>query len=759
MARTFIGELVLRLKDEMSGKAKTAASNLDSSMNRIQQAAKKLNQTSWGGQFEERLRKLGAGAQDVEKLRKAWDDLNRSISSRNLGKALAGVERSNFKVAAISEFAAIKSAWDAHAAHIERRTRTMAQNMRAALQPVLVALGGYTGAYLAGRMGTEGLKAASEEQRQKAEMKFAGLPEDDRARIDKRAEELAIKYRMPVSLFQEMLKDAALNLPSTDSALAISDHMAKGILILSNLFGDQSSSIDRLRAFNKAMDNIEKVSPEEYKFGLENYMKAQQVAGKDLDPASFAQAIKYARTSGKVFSSDFLFKWLPFIISETGGSDAGTQLRAGFDQFIVGRASKQALNRQKELGIRNDDGLIGKHAFTENPIKWMNDYLLPQLKSKGVNTEDETELAQVIGELTNNRLSGDLVSRALLSYEQYKRLAEQRLPNAMGLDAADQVQALNPFAGYQGLIDSLKNLAGAVGNDVMPTITAGLNSLASGINALQQAWRDGDPMAKLGITGAAVGAGIGAWKITAAIWGLMTAGTSLNTAAIALQAAAASLGGSGAVDGLTDGANKKKSPGGFWKGLGVATVIGSIAALLNDSKSIPQDEFQKALADMRKRQGLLGTASEAGDRRRQMEGLTTPYDPNTPGVSDYFKTQPRSVNPYDAATAAMRRRQAFEADTGPRGNTPGLGDIFKPQVDMGDVNAATSEATSAGQQIQSALSVSATPMVNTAQLREAVALANQLKAALAGIGGAVQQAHASVSRQMNRNFTDQGVTP
>ena len=52
MARTFIGELILRLKDEMSGKAKAAASNLEGSVEKIQRAAQRMNQTSWGGQFE-----------------------------------------------------------------------------------------------------------------------------------------------------------------------------------------------------------------------------------------------------------------------------------------------------------------------------------------------------------------------------------------------------------------------------------------------------------------------------------------------------------------------------------------------------------------------------------------------------------------------------------------------------------------------------------------------------------------------------------
>jgi hypothetical protein len=86
-------------------------------------------------------------------------------------------------------------------------------------------------------------------------------------------------------------------------------------------------------------------------------------------------------------------------------------------------------------------------------------------------------------------------------------------------------------------------------------------------------------------------------------------------------------------------------------------------------------------------------------------------------------------------------------------------DAAKPEVDMSLADAALQKAGSIGSDIVNALSVSARPHVDTATLERALSLANQLKAALAGVGPAVQAAHNSVSRSMNRNFADHGVTP
>lgn len=78
---------------------------------------------------------------------------------------------------------------------------------------------------------------------------------------------------------------------------------------------------------------------------------------------------------------------------------------------------------------------------------------------------------------------------------------------------------------------------------------------------------------------------------------------------------------------------------------------------------------------------------------------------------------------------------------------------------MGDAAAAATEASRIGGNIQNALSVTATPQVNNAQLAETLRLVNSIRAGLQGIGALVQHSSASVSRQMNRNFSDFGVKP
>jgi len=78
-------------------------------------------------------------------------------------------------------------------------------------------------------------------------------------------------------------------------------------------------------------------------------------------------------------------------------------------------------------------------------------------------------------------------------------------------------------------------------------------------------------------------------------------------------------------------------------------------------------------------------------------------------------------------------------------------------VDMSGAKSAAVEADQAGRQIERALSVSATPQVDTSQIDAAIAKANTLTAALSRANASTRTANASFSREMNRNFTDHGV--
>lgn len=752
MARTFIGELILRLKDEMSGKAQAAASKLDTSVERIQATARKFNQTSWGGKFEGQLAKLGATAADIDKVREAWDRLERSIQTRNLSSALAGVEKSNFKAAAIAEFTAIKSAWDARANAIERRTKTMAKRMETALRPILVALGGYTGVYMAGVAGRDAVTSSAKWEREKFRGKMANIPAEEQNKLLDESEKLGAQYpSVGITEIAELARSARAMMGDTERGLAILPDLVRGLVTLQSAKGPDAA-VDELRNLLRGIDNAGKNAGGE--LGIEStrdiiagLIRAAQVEGSDLDVGKLFQFARRGKIAVPGLSTEFLANVAPAFMQDMTPEGFGTALSSAYQAFVIGSnavASKKNIARQREIGIRDDKGLVQADMFGTNPYQWVKEVLVPALKKKGVDMENETEVAQEVAQLSRNTNATGLLTRMITQQQQVDRLLEQ-YANSMGPEAADQARFKDPFVAYKGFIESLRNLSAAVGEDVMPTITAGLNSLANGINALQQAWRDGDPMAKLGITGAAFGAGFGAWKMASAIWGLMTAGTNLNTAAFALEAAAVKLSG-GNVDLLDEGGKRRPGPGSKAGWLGMLGTAGAIAAAGLTSGDDPHNvysnasdaERQKMRDSARKaasgKSDLELDAIEAGSYRKLIESVTKPYNPNTPGVGEYFGGDGVDQTTTGSTTA-------------------------KPEVDMSSADAALQKAGLIGSDIINALSVSAKPVVDTAALERALQLANALKAALAGIGQGVQQATSSVSRQMNRNFTDQGVTP
>lgn len=718
MAKTFIGQLIFRLKTEGQGEAGKVLRTMED----INRKARELGQSSnagWGAGFAKQLIQLKANAREMAAIQRSWSVLHADMDRKNLTAALRKSDISMWKTATVSHLAAVR----AQANDTERQIASLRRTLGYGLRPGMVMLGGYTAGYMGGVMGREALTAASNERRVHAEAKYAGLSEDERGRIGKRAGELSSKYRLSEAGIFEVMKEASLSMPSTDAALAVSEEMAQAYLVLSNSLGPEGAMAG-LRQFNKAMDNVEKVTPEEYKYGLENYMKAQHVIGRDIDPTAFAEAIKFSRTAGKVFGDEFTFQWLPMLIAESGGADAGTQLRAAFDQFIVGRASKKSLKEQERLGLREADGrLLNQEKFTENPLTWVWDTLLPTLKKQGVDTENETELARIIGGLTNNRLSSDLILRAILSMQSYRRLVEERLPNAAGLDAANSIQTDNPFAAWEGFKSSLENLAAA--SLPMPTITSGLNSLADAINAFQKRIREGDPTVTYGAAATAGLAGI--WltaKTTAAVTGLVTAGTNLNVAAVALQRAAAMQAGAGILDG---------APGG--RGLGKLGALGFLGF------NLP----------------TLLTALSAIGIREVIEELSTA------NAADQRGAAPRDYSDqYGAAENADNNYRQWHGVPFEGGmHRAGRGAGPQPGVEsfIADLDRLRTQAIDTGNEVQNSLGVTVTPQIDSSSLDLLLGKVRAVASELAQLGVSSGNAENKLHRQMGRNMADHGVTP
>lgn len=748
MARTLVGQLILRLRTEGLGEAK----KITDTMRGVENAARRLGQTgsgTWGTGFQRQLNSLKLTATEIREVERSWTRLHDAMRQRNLGVAMRGAEVGHWKTNTISALAAQRASIEGHFKTVEANARQHGIRMRDIIRASYVSMGFYTGAHGAGMLTRQGFQEASERSRVQAESYYRGLNDKERGSIETASDDLATRRRVSKTDVMEILADAAMNMRNTDAALKTGDSQVAAYKVWANTYG-QEAAISYLRAFNRAMDNINIDDPDKYQGMLDNFMKAWQVSGKDIDPAAWAQGIKYARGSGKVFDHDFLSRVLPFVMAETGGSDAGTQLRAIFDQFIVGRASKESIAAQSEYGLRDgvkrdakgrviEKGTLTQaDLFAKNPLDWFNQVLLPAMAAKGVNTGDPVVLAEEIGKLTNNRLSSDAAIKAILGFEQMQRILNERFPNAKGLAAADTMDEKSLSSATDGLVTAYGNLAAALA-PVESVINPGLNALADGINKLAAAAKDNPILVSLGLLGAGAGAlkgGQFALSKAVDIFGLKGSALALDGSAAALTRAAVALGGAGVAGGPASGSGSGAGLVG-WAGAKVGAIgsglTGFFAMLVQALGDTPGDTY----ADQVKHQQQYKE-----DLERWIERLFGKKDPaglsENEGVIAGQRAASSGDNPLQSAVDNATR----------------LGG--GPVVDTGDLDEVQRKAIETGQSILDALNVAAKPLVDSSALDSALAKVRALRQELANIGGAIARAENEAGKQMRRNFADRG---
>lgn len=707
MARTLVGILQILLKQDVTAKAP----EINRALASIQGAATRLGNTPWGAGFDRQLERLKLSPAERAAIAGSYGLLARDINGK-IGRA----DLASWRNGVLGHFTAVRAGMDEANASAKRFHTTMGKMVRMGL----ITFGGVGGLYLGSRALHGGASAASEEWRQQAEARYSGLPEGEREALWNQSVKLAGERRLNTSLMFQTLREAALAMETTADAIEVSDGMAQALLYLSNTLG-ADGAVNGLRAFNKAMDNIQNITPDEYLKSLEAYIRAQQMTGADMDPEAFAQAIKYSRSAGKMFSDDYLFNWLPFSIAEVGGSDAGTQLRAFADNTIGGTASKKVKDYQTEIGVRGADGNMAfGDELLANPERWVNDRLVPALQAAGVDTNDNVQLSQVLNNVASNRLARDFILRAITNWEQKQRLTNQ-LPRTAGLAAADDIQSVNPFATLDGLVDSLENLSGAAGGHIFPVIIPAMNSLADTINSVAAQVRE-MPSAAFGLGLGALGlGGVGAWKVGAGIVSLATAGPSLQTAATMLQGAATSLNGGAAPGGQPGSKNGWQSAMAFfsWATAGaVALDYGVNAAGLHEP--------------VHNTTGTTG-ALNLGDRIATKLGtmFAGPTGAVDPLPSPYENLRAGGINwGLDADATSVDTHDLDQAGTVADTTTSKLAALnatLKPVVDLTNLNALV------------------------ALLRTAISLQGQLGVATGGGLG--------VQGQINSSFADFGVAP
>lgn len=766
VAQTFIGNLILRLQENVSvgakraanalrgldaaaahvGKSNSGAAKLKQQIDGITAAAQRMASVPWGANVQAQFNRLGAGARDLDRIRRSWDELQSRIRDGGLTGRLRTNEIAAWRQSVVGHLTAVR----AQARSTQSAFAAMQRSMANAMKPVYTAAGLGTGSYVAGRLGRAGLTAASERQREYFRQEMAGIPADEREKIALRAAQLSQQFpSVSATEIMEMARSGRNTMGDTDRGLAILEAMTKGQVTLQSARGVDTASTMMIRLI-RGIDNLGQNASGE--LGIRNtqdiidgVIKAVQIEGRELDPGALFDFARRAKIAGPALDTKFIMNAAPAFMQDMTAQGFGAALSSAYQSFVIGARSvnsKATLAEQRRIGIRQGPGhgtLIDSGEFGRDPYSWVKKNLIPRLEKDGVNLSDDTAVAEAVAKLSNNTNATGLITRMIQQREQIDRLMGL-YAGSKGIAAAPEAAGKDPFVAYEGVQSSLKNLAAAIGEGVMPTIVPGLNALSGAINSLASGIPNMTPLQKAIAGGYGITAGIyGAVAVGRAIWGLTTAGVALNGSAAALTSAAVALRGGAAVNAAGGAA------GGAAAG-GAAAVWG--ARLLRVARFGGWTSLALGFYDLLS----PGYEPDAGDI-----GTVKPGEAHNNYLKKRRKAAAAFKEEQDAQFQSALPWSETNRETQRAKAVSGLG--AKTEVDTTSIDAAQNKAASAGAEILKNLGVRVTPTVETSSIDAAIAKARELVTTLQRAGSVGAAVGASIGREIRASQSDYGVAP
>lgn len=225
-------------------------------------------------------------------------------------------------------------------------------------------------------------------------------------------------------------------------------------------FGSEQGA-DNSRKFMDMMKVIEMRGGANTKEDFErNANMVQQVitaTGGRVGAADWMHVIQRGKLAAKGFDEKEFYYRLEPLVQEMGGDAVGTGLTAAYQNLYQGRTTKRAAQNLDRLGLIGDyskvkhdkvgqtaqlnpGALKGADIFRRSQFEWMEKVLIPALRSKGIESEQET--IDAIGSIFSNTNAGALMAtmyqqRAMIQkgYELNSKAANIKELKALSKDS------------------------------------------------------------------------------------------------------------------------------------------------------------------------------------------------------------------------------------------------------------------------------------------------------------------------------------
>jgi hypothetical protein len=338
------------------------------------------------------------------------------------------------------------------------------------------------------------VKATAERAHEAVRMDVSGMPEAEIADAERLSAELSERYRaLSQTTIMHSLRNMRAIVTSYEEAAKILDPVLKLRVAAT---GAHPEHVEELAEdFDKLIKSMETkgvtMDPEKFTSYLQGMAKAINVFGDTLRPTDYYEMFKYGRQSTQALSEKFILETAPTLAQELGGSSTGKAMSSFYQAIVGGRIKEQSVKEMEKLGLINEDkvvrtrtgsikgllpgGVKGWQLAASDPYAWVNEVLLPALKSHGITSPEEIQgrIATIFQQAT----AAQMVS--IFATQQARIEKDWNLVHgAKGLEAADIFQSKDPFIAWSGVTEQFKNLLAIAGGPLAEPAAKGLNELA-----------------------------------------------------------------------------------------------------------------------------------------------------------------------------------------------------------------------------------------------------------------------------------------
>lgn len=619
-------QLIIALKDKVSGPAKNAAASLK----RVDAAAKTAGAGGAKGvqNLANALDKVAAAKKNLQAPFKGLD-LAREFGDLKLTRrelqlitkdfeALRGAMRGMKASDALGTFSLWKSRTIADLRDMRREMQAtdrardrMFRGWRGGARFAAGAAGFGGVAYSVGRGVRGGARAAAGNEREGARDYLAGLTSADSARIKGRSLSLSGQYpSVDAQTMHESLRDAAMSMRSVEKAFEIGDVMARGLVVLQSLKG-KDQAIEESRKFFKALDTMGKnINPDEVKALYDGYVKAIGVEGADMNMGDLLLAMRRSKSAGPGLSNRFLMTSAPGLMQDMGADRFGTALGSTVAQVIGDRATKKAKAQQTAYGLRKGGKFLDARKLQQDPDLYAWENLIPALQKKKINPDDVTGVTKAMNEIFSNQLVSDIFTKLITQREQYQGKATQ-VDKAPGIAGAQALPGKDPWVALEGTMAQLRNHASVLAEGALPRVVDLLNSFNGVLASINETLANNPKLKEQAGTAAGVAGGVAGTGVSYLL---------ARKAIRWLRDMPAGGGARGAGGAVAGGAAGGSMVGGLLRGVG-RVAMPALGPALNPNRTMPVPDLQQKLNDLAPiylPQTNVGGATAQGRRREAL---------------------------------------------------------------------------------------------------------------------------------------------